>query len=77
MTKILTSHEANGNDSKILVFNCAFTNEEDYNYVYILCNNNAIVHKFRTWTDEELKSAVKVLENKLYLLNPSLKITPK
>ena len=43
----------------------------------MLCNNNAIFYKFRTWMDEELNSAVKVLKKNLFLLDPSLTITPK
>ena len=48
MGNTLTSPEANSKDSKSLIFNCAFTNKEVYNYVHRLCNNNVIFHKFRT-----------------------------
>ena len=64
-------------DPKSVVLNVAFNNEEDYNYVYKLYNNEVIFKKFRTWMDEKVKNALKILKNKLYLLNPLLAITPK
>ena len=66
-----------GKNPKSLVLNVAVNNKEDYIHVYKLCNNDVIFHKFRTWMDEEVNSAAKILENKLYLLNPLLTITQK
>ena len=51
----LTSHEACSKDSKSSIFNCAFTNKEDYDYVHKLCNNNVIFHKIIIWMKEKLK----------------------
>ena len=64
-------------DPRSVVLNVAFDNEEDYNYVYKPYNNEVIFQKFRTWMDVEVNNELKILKNKLYLLKPSLAITPK
>ena len=74
-----TSDEADSINPKKLICNCAFTNQEDHDFVEKLCNNDVIFNKFRTWMKEELKVnfAVKILEKKMLLLDPTLTIIPK